>query len=470
MRCFNTSLNATLVSLSFIHKDVTECSPLSFVLFLLVFYFSSAVVFSADNASVSTEPSASQVMPQNTSNTQLPEWFYRELTSIRKDVSVLDATGASKEQIQELKERIGKVEVRLEESQLRVDEKLNGQSGRIGDIADSNSSSLELFSILAGALGLAIVGLSWFFSSSAKREAVSSAKEEAEAQLTKWISKEERKITSKFEKQLQAFRQMFEDELSIVRNNTEIQSAQTDINRGLLLARDNKIDEAIHLFESVIKRFSSTNTVNHQRQVAIALFWKAHALSRFRLDEAIKVYSILFDTFSASEDTEVQRIVARGLFNRGVAFGEGRSFEEGILSYRLLVDLFKESDDSEIQSLVSKALANKAEYALVYQNRDMASKSIIEALSFIKNEEKELLSIIEMLSFIIGNSSLDQVIFKIAEIPNGIKLGWKSKDLRPVISELKYPKKEQVEALARFFDEHKDKNKLKEELDQIPNT
>ncbi|MGO3739207.1 MAG: hypothetical protein ACTJGG_07060, partial [Marinomonas foliarum] len=85
-----------------------------------------------------------------------------------------------------------------------------------------------------------------------------------------------------------------------------------------------------------------------------------------------------------------------------------------------------------------------------------------------ESQLKIVLLVRMFLSFIVGNSSLNQVVFKISEIPNGIKLGWKSKDLRTAISELKSPKKEQVEALARFFDEHKDKNKLKEELAQIP--
>jgi len=54
----------------------------------------------------------------------LPAWVYKELVSIQKEVSVIDANGATKESVQALKERLGKVEVQLEQSQLRVDDAL----------------------------------------------------------------------------------------------------------------------------------------------------------------------------------------------------------------------------------------------------------------------------------------------------------------------------------------------------------
>lgn len=184
------------------------------------FLFFSTAVFSADNVTNPTE----QVAPHNTSNTQLPEWFYRELTSIRKDVSVLDATGASKEQIQELKERIGKVEVRLEETQLRVDDKLNEQSGRIVDIADANSFSINLFSVIAGVLGVIVAAIAFLFSRSAKKDAIDVAKKEAKSVTGKWVKETEKSIANKFDLQIATLSSKFNEELKSVKENAELQS------------------------------------------------------------------------------------------------------------------------------------------------------------------------------------------------------------------------------------------------------
>lgn len=477
------------------------------------FLFSSAAVFSADNVSISTETSASQAASQPTANTQLPEWFYRELTSIRKDVSVLDATGASKEQIQELKERIGKVEVRLEETQLRVDGKLSEQSGRIGDIADSNSFSLELFSILAGALGLAIVGLSWFFSSSAKREAVSSAKEEAQIKLNEWVQKKEAEITESFDAKLNDLSERYEKQLEVVRDDVKEQDAISIFNKGALLNQLGRFEEAIEVYDELLEKFQHSKEVGVQEQVKKSLVNKGDALGKLnRLEEKIAVFSEVFNRFKDNKDHSTQELVARVLLDKGINLGQLNRPEEELAAYEEVFERFKDSKESviveqvakalynkgrllgelkpleeaeaivvyeemferfkgrseiAIQEIVVNALVNKAELVLATYDKEEAKKSIHDAIIFMKEGYKEHRAVMEVLSFIVEESTVNDVLSKVEAIPDKEEIDWSFDEIRPVIENLESPRKEQVEAFARYFEDHHNKVKLKEELDQI---
>lgn len=552
MRCFNVCLNATLVSLSFIHKDVIRVLTSLIRFAFICFLFSSAAAFSAENASISTEPSASQVTPRPTSNSQLPEWFYRELTSIRKDVSVLDATGASKEQIQELKERIGNLEVRLEESQLRVDGKLNEQSGRIGDIADSNSFFITLFSVIASVLGTLIAVITIINSWKANREAVANAQDAAQQTLEGWTQEKEVELTEKFDQKLTELSAHHEKEFQKIRYDAVIQTAETDINRGISLAKDRSGD-AIPMFDSVIKKFNSSNLIEHQRLVVDALYWKSFALDKPEFyKEQIGLFDEIIEKFNGSEDTRIQNRISNALYNKGVILGKRNysieaievyrilierfqdsederiqnrimkarvnmeirqafieenennvrayenevnrfnesddiatqeqltkalvskggtlvrlnRLEEAIAVYDVLLDRFKDSEDATIQEWVVSAVCNKAELVLITQAKDQAIKAIQNAITLIKEGRKVERAVMEMLSFMIEESTLKSVLVCIDAIMDE-DINQVFDPIREVIDTLEPPRKEQVQACARFFEDHKDKDKLKEELDQI---
>lgn len=279
--------------------------------------FSSTAVFSADNASISTELSALQVTPQNTSNTQLPEWFYRELTSIRKDVSVLDATGASKEQIQELKERIGNLEVRLEESQLRVDGKLNEQSGRIGDLKDSYDSSLSQvswtttwFGIVAGILGIVIAIVAYAFSWNARLAAIATAKLEAEKLTAEWIGHKEKSISNKFDMQIQGLNLRFNDELKTIKEIASFQSIEIKLSRAINLYTPDQSVHALRDFDEIINLCSGSKKTTYLQLASQALFYKGSLLEKLnRKEEALLVYSQLVEQFKENEDETISAFV-----------------------------------------------------------------------------------------------------------------------------------------------------------------
>lgn len=450
-------------------------------------------------------------MPQNTSNTQLPEWFYRELTSIRRDVSVLDATGASKEQIQELKERIGKVEVRLEESQLRVDGKLNEQSGRIGDISDSNSFSITLFSVIAGVLGTLVALITIINSWRANREAVDKAEKAANEKLAKWTLEKETELTKKFDQKLTELSERHEKEFQKIRDNAEEQALDNDINEAYALAGKDRIGDAMSRINNVVRRVEKSDSIKHQRvhakalyykglisyavnqkeavlkvfdelilkfkdsddaaiqeQVAKALLNKGVTLGQLdRLEDAIVVFDALFDRLKDNDDDAIQERIAKVLFNKSNALGQLNRFEEAIAVYDAFLDQFKDSDDAAIRGLIINVICNKAEFLLATQAKDQAIKAIQNAITFLKDDNKVYRAVMEMLSFIIEKSTLESVLVCIDAIMDE-DIDQSFDPIRDVIDTLEPLRKEQVQALARFFEDHHDKAKLKEELDQIP--
>jgi tetratricopeptide (TPR) repeat protein len=387
------------------------------------FLLSSAAVFSAEDISNSPEPSASKVAPQPTSNSQLPEWFYRELTLIRKDVSVLDATGASKEQIQELKERIEKVEVRLEESQLRVDGKLNEQNGRIGDI----HSFVSQMGWLIGIVVTIVTGLAVFFNINAKRESISSAKEEAKRATDEWIHDTEREIIDKFEDEISTLGIRFDAELKDVRENAELQTIKTMINRALSMAEGfgQRYNEAVEELNDAINKYANYGDAEIQEQVVFAYVLKGEILGAMkRSNDAITVFDY---------------VIAK----------------------------FTKSGNSTIKHQVESAFTNKVEQLFVTGQNQILKETMKQTSDHI-SQDSVYFSIVELFKFIVGESDSNTVYNHIAQLPRDINITWSFNLIRTEVSKLQPPVKDQATAFIKFFEEHKDKVKLKEELDQIP--
>ena len=376
--------------------------------------FSSAAAFSADNASISTEPSASQVTPQNTSNTQLPEWFYRELTSIRKDVSMLDATGASKEQVLELKERIGKVEVRFEAFQSRIDDKLSAQ----GKYVEAINASTDRFGTLASILGLvaSIIAVIFGWVSAGKKakseakkhvddwlennkaeldaqlaEAKEKAKESLEGTLEAEIVSAKKQIEElirsskgkieKVEARVESLNESLKDVVSKIEENEPEKITDTSRNNihkraeevstkpmgertaedwKLLAVKsyiDKKFSESLdHIDQVLAKEHVLTN-----KEIADSLFLKGMILNKSkRFEEVVEVLGDLINRFKANDDLAIQDVVTKAQMNQGGAFSELNRFHEAIVVCDSLLEQFNDSNEPIIQERIATALVNKA--------------------------------------------------------------------------------------------------------------
>jgi tetratricopeptide (TPR) repeat protein len=344
--------------------------------------FSSTAVFSADNASISTEPRASQVAPQPMSNTQLPEWFYRELTSIRKDVSVLDATGASKEQIQELKERIGKVEVRLEETQLRVDDQLMAQ----GKYVEAINASTDRFGTLASILGLvaSIIAVMFGWISAGKK-----AKSEAKKHVDDWLESNKNDL----DMQLDSVKNQLNDTI-----NNEISSAKDQLKKFVLSSKKeiddikSEVDKLKNsLIEDVISEIRSENQDNIAKgSMHNVAFEEQHAPDNVHIDAnelrslameafvnkdfegALELIVKVFGRNNVKDELSDQKMASL-LFLKGLTLMKLNRPREAISDYDEIISRYKDQGELALQEKVADALYFKG---IVLDQPDLYEQSI----------------------------------------------------------------------------------------------
>lgn len=394
--------------------------------FLTRFIFISAFFASLITSAFAEDSTASSNTPQHQANTQLPEWFYRELISIKSDISRLDATDVSKEDIRKINDRIDVVVNRVGDQELS----LSLHNERVGDIADSNAFALALFSVIAGVLGTLIAVFSIYSSWNAKREAVANAKDFAHKEVTKWINNTEKELTDNFKNSIQNQSDKFNKEFEGIKENAEIQFAKTMVNRAISMAANGHLNghlkNAMNEFDDVIREYKNSRCVVIEEQVAIALFYK------------------------------------------GAILEELKYTDKAIIEYQTLIDNFYNRKEIPIKRQVTNALASKTELVLFYKSKLEAKEAIAETVAYIGNAFSVNRAVMEMFYYIIDEVSYESVINIINGIPADEESTWEFSKIRSLIEKLEEPRKAEVKAFARFFESHKDKAKLLEELDKIP--
>lgn len=555
-----------------------------------IFCLNTSVSHAADSTVTKSQTPQQQSSAIESKPSSLPEWFYKELSSIQREVSVLDATGATKDSVQALKERLTKVEVQLKQSQLRVDgslkvhgdriedlhksvsEALTENGERIEDLHASSELSLDIiswvtswFGIIAGVLGIIIAVISFIFSSNSKVEAVASAREEAEKYFSKWAEEKEKSFRRKlevldkrFDDQAQQHKVKFEE----IRDDAKLQSAENEIIEALASIKYERTDEALIRINSVIQRFKINTSIKYQRMVSKALSFKAFIYNGTEsYDQEILAYEELYLLFKASDDIDVQKRVATALVQKGITLGKLESFDKALSTYSHVVNKFNKSEESEIQEVVAGALYNsalifkklqkseeeiklyidivkrfgdhkepeiqilvikallykgitlgktgtakdleeafqtfdniiyrfsdnydldilkqvastlthKVELVIAHKDKSEAKISIANAVDFLTktfSNDKFLIdkAVIEFFNFLMEDVQINNVLEAINKIPNTESLVWEFTMIYSVIEQLNPPRREQAKEIVRFFEEHKDKEKLKIELAKI---
>ena len=232
----------------------------------------------------------------------------------------------------------------------------------------------------------------------------------------------------------------------------------------------NRSEEAIAVYDALLERFKDSDELALQERVAKALVNKGATLGQLnRSEEAIAVYDALLEQFKDSDELALQEQVAKAQVNKGATLGQLNRSEEAIAVYDALLERFKDNEEAVIQRQVVTALCNKAELVIAGNSKEQAINAIRDAIFFIKDGNKQDRAAMELLSFIIEETTVSSVFRKIEDIPESENFEWRFNEARHVIESLDSPRKEQVEAFARYFEDHHNKVKLKEELDQIPN-
>ena len=147
------------------------------------------------------------------------------------------------------------------------------------------------------------------------------------------------------------------------------EAAKAIFNRGVVLAEQNMLNEAIVCNDQVVEYFGAEKRAGIRELVAMALFNKGVALEhQDRLDDAIASYTEIVSRFNADEDARVREQVAKALYNNAVALMQQGKRDDEIACWTEIVVRFDANKEPWLRWLVAMAYYNKGG-ALNLQNK-----------------------------------------------------------------------------------------------------
>jgi tetratricopeptide (TPR) repeat protein len=142
--------------------------------------------------------------------------------------------------------------------------------------------------------------------------------------------------------------------------NIRIQVARTLINNAGALWQLNRLDEALGIYEEVVRRFGEAAEPDIRAQVARALVNKGVTLGQLnRSEDALAVYEEVVRRFGEAAEPDIRTLVAQALVNKGVRLGQLNRSEDALAVYEEVVRRFGEAAEPDIRAQVARALFNK---------------------------------------------------------------------------------------------------------------
>jgi tetratricopeptide (TPR) repeat protein len=132
------------------------------------------------------------------------------------------------------------------------------------------------------------------------------------------------------------------------------------LNKGYRLGVLNKSEEAIAVYDDLLRRFGDAQEPVLREQVAMVLLNKGYRLGVLnKSEEAIAVYDDLLRRFGDAQEPALRERVAKALFNKGITLGALNRREEEIAVYDEVLRRFGDAQEPELQKQVAMALVNK---------------------------------------------------------------------------------------------------------------
>jgi len=136
--------------------------------------------------------------------------------------------------------------------------------------------------------------------------------------------------------------------------------AKALFNKGVRLGRLGQLNEAITVYDEVVKRFRQGGSTTIQGQVGYALLNQGCALGQLGLnDEAIAIYDSILSRHGASRELALQCVVAKALLNKGAVIGNMNRNDEAIAIYNKVLSRYDAANDPALCHVVAWTLLNK---------------------------------------------------------------------------------------------------------------
>jgi tetratricopeptide (TPR) repeat protein len=131
-------------------------------------------------------------------------------------------------------------------------------------------------------------------------------------------------------------------------------------NKGGALGLLQRNEEAIVIFDEVVKDYGEASEVTLRVHVASALINKGVVLSQLQWSEkAIAVYDEVVKRYGEAPEEALRVAVAKALVNKGVQLGQLQQNEKAITVYDEVVKRYGEAPEEALRVAVGKALVNQ---------------------------------------------------------------------------------------------------------------
>jgi tetratricopeptide (TPR) repeat protein len=172
----------------------------------------------------------------------------------------------------------------------------------------------------------------------------------------------------------------FLDTVSRASEPIALRVAMALVNKGIVLGAFNRSEEAVAVYDELLRRFADAPEPALREQVANALFNKGIVLGALnRNEEAVAVYDELLRRFADAPESALREKVAKALVNKGFALGALNRSEGAVAVYDEVLRRFAEAPEPALREQVANALFNKG-FRLGALNRSEEEVAIYDEL------------------------------------------------------------------------------------------
>jgi len=141
---------------------------------------------------------------------------------------------------------------------------------------------------------------------------------------------------------------------------SNVQISQSLNNAGVALGQQNRSEEAIAMYDEIIKRYGDAPEAALRELVANALYNKGFSLGTLnRSEEAIAMYDKVIKRYGDAPEAAPREQVAKALYNKGNSLYALNQNEDAIVVYDEIIKRYGDAPEAALRELIAKALINK---------------------------------------------------------------------------------------------------------------
>jgi len=267
----------------------------------------------------------------------------------------------------------------------------------------------------------------------------------------------------KFEDALNSYASLIEQFKDSTNEGVQIQVVRAMLNQGGAYSKQEKFEDALNIYASLIEYYKDLLDEEVQIRVVMAMFNQGIIYDKQeKFEDALNSYASLIEQFKSSSNEEIQIWVAEAMCNHSAVYGLKKDFSTALKSHSMLLETFHNSENSEIKKIIANSKANIAELALLYEASEQVLTRVTEVEELITNQQ--VLAVMQFIRFLLNDKTIEEVFAALAAIPAEMKLKWSFREIKDYLANFEGQKLQQVQAIVRFFEQHKDIEKLRIEL------